>query len=107
MSWPPSADAADTLAQVGRETADEPVPRPRRGPLLPDSLLGFLAGDTDGGCAAVTTSTDSRTAFWLRAPNPDDAASTAVSKRVDPYPYPVYFARRRRKHRRPWLGLSS
>ncbi|WP_319462466.1 FtsK/SpoIIIE domain-containing protein [Micromonospora sp. RTP1Z1] len=47
------ADAADILAQVGRETADEPtrppLPRPRRGPLLPDSLLTFLDRDADGG----------------------------------------------------------
>ncbi|MGX1614798.1 FtsK/SpoIIIE domain-containing protein [Micromonospora chalcea] len=47
------ADAAEILAQVGRETADElarpSLPRPRRGPLLPDSLLTFLDCDADGG----------------------------------------------------------
>ncbi|MEU8186732.1 FtsK/SpoIIIE domain-containing protein [Micromonospora carbonacea] len=49
---PAPADAADILAQVGRETAPEPtrpLPRPRRGPLLPDSLLSFLDPDRDGG----------------------------------------------------------
>jgi S-DNA-T family DNA segregation ATPase FtsK/SpoIIIE len=50
--YPAPADAADILAQVGRETAPEPrrpLPRPRRGPLLPDSLLNFLDPDRDGG----------------------------------------------------------
>ncbi|WP_407663409.1 hypothetical protein [Micromonospora musae] len=51
--YPAPSDAADILAQVGRETADEParppLPRQRRGPLLPDSLLNFLDRDADGG----------------------------------------------------------
>ncbi|GIJ12360.1 FtsK/SpoIIIE domain-containing protein [Micromonospora andamanensis] len=50
--YPAPADAADILAQVGRETAPEPTHRPPlprpRGPLLPDSLLNILR-DTDGG----------------------------------------------------------
>lgn len=51
--YPAPADAADILAQVGRETATEPsrppLPRQRRGPLLPDSLLNILDRETDGG----------------------------------------------------------
>ncbi|MGC4877332.1 FtsK/SpoIIIE domain-containing protein [Micromonospora sp. DT43] len=51
--YPAPADAADILAQVGRETATEParppLPRQRRGPLLPDSLLNILDRDADGG----------------------------------------------------------
>ncbi|MCG5469687.1 hypothetical protein LADH09A_003606 [Micromonospora sp. LAH09] len=51
--YPAPADAADILAQVDRETATEPtrppLPRQRRGPLLPDSLLNILDRDTDGG----------------------------------------------------------
>ncbi len=50
--YPAPADAADILAQVGRETAEEPtrrIPGPRRaaGPLLPDSLLAALDPDND------------------------------------------------------------
>jgi DNA segregation ATPase FtsK/SpoIIIE, S-DNA-T family len=51
--YPAPADAADILAQVGRETATEPIrsiPGPRRptGPLLPDSLLAALdSSDND------------------------------------------------------------
>ncbi|MFC5925518.1 FtsK/SpoIIIE domain-containing protein [Micromonospora vulcania] len=50
--YPAPADAADILAQVGRETATEPVrvPLPRRpaaGPLIPDTLLNLLNRDTD------------------------------------------------------------
>ncbi|MFI6228509.1 FtsK/SpoIIIE domain-containing protein [Micromonospora echinospora] len=52
--YPAPADAADILAQVGRETAAEPVrpplPRMPLGPLLPDSLRNLLDGD--GGGAA-------------------------------------------------------
>lgn len=51
-AFPAPVDAADILAQVGRETAPEParptVPRPRRaGPLLPDALLAALDPDND------------------------------------------------------------
>lgn len=49
--YPAAADAADILAQVGRETAPEPV-RPvaqgrRSGPLLPDALLAALDTNRD------------------------------------------------------------
>lgn len=58
--YPAPADAADILAQVGRETAPEPnrtaLPRQRSaGPLLPDALLNLLNrdrqrdADGDGG----------------------------------------------------------
>nr|WP_240762317.1 FtsK/SpoIIIE domain-containing protein [Micromonospora sp. HM134] len=47
--YPAPADAADILAQVGRESTPEPVrpalPRPRRGPLLPDALRTILDAD--------------------------------------------------------------
>lgn len=50
--YPAPADAADILAQVGRETAAEPVrlPLPRKplGPLLPESLRNLLDGDGGG-----------------------------------------------------------
>ncbi|ATO17104.1 cell division protein FtsK [Micromonospora sp. WMMA2032] len=49
--FPAPADASDILAQVGRETATEPVrlPLPRKpsGRLLPDALRNLL--DSDGG----------------------------------------------------------
>jgi S-DNA-T family DNA segregation ATPase FtsK/SpoIIIE len=49
--YPAPADAADILAQVGRESTPEPVrpPLPRKpsGPLLPDALRNLL--DRDGG----------------------------------------------------------
>ncbi|MFG1715476.1 cell division protein FtsK [Micromonospora sp. NPDC049203] len=49
--FPAPADASDILAQVGQETATEPVrlPLPRKpsGPLLPDALRNLL--DRDGG----------------------------------------------------------
>ncbi|MEH1012542.1 FtsK/SpoIIIE domain-containing protein [Micromonospora sp. CPCC 206060] len=51
QQYPAPVDAADILAQVGRETAPEPtrrpLPGPRRGPLLPDALRNIL--DSDGG----------------------------------------------------------
>lgn len=47
--YPAPADAADILAQVGRESTPEPVraalPRQRRGPLLPDALRSILDAD--------------------------------------------------------------
>ncbi|MDG4788992.1 FtsK/SpoIIIE domain-containing protein [Micromonospora sp. WMMD1102] len=50
--YPAPVDAADILAQVGRETATEPtrVPLPRRpsGPLLPESLRNLLDRDNGG-----------------------------------------------------------
>ncbi|MDG4791041.1 FtsK/SpoIIIE domain-containing protein [Micromonospora sp. WMMD1102] len=50
--FPAPVDAADILAQVGRETAPEPtrpsLPRQRSsGPLLPDALLNLLRQDPD------------------------------------------------------------
>jgi S-DNA-T family DNA segregation ATPase FtsK/SpoIIIE len=54
--YPAPADAADILAQVGRETTPEPTrparpPLPRKpvGPLLPESLLNILDRDTNRG----------------------------------------------------------
>ncbi|MGW0434675.1 FtsK/SpoIIIE domain-containing protein [Micromonospora sp. NPDC003197] len=52
--FPAPVDAADILAQVGRETAPEPprpstLPRQRRGPLLPEALLNILDRDTERG----------------------------------------------------------
>ncbi|MFG3712220.1 cell division protein FtsK [Micromonospora sp. NPDC047730] len=50
--YPAPVDAADILAQVGRETAPEPVrlPLPRKpsGPLLPDALRNLLDRDSGG-----------------------------------------------------------
>ncbi|MDG9677387.1 FtsK/SpoIIIE domain-containing protein [Micromonospora sp. DH14] len=50
--YPAPADASDILAQVGRETAAEPVrlPLPRKpsGPLLPESLRNLLDRDAGG-----------------------------------------------------------
>nr|WP_329019267.1 FtsK/SpoIIIE domain-containing protein [Micromonospora rifamycinica] len=47
--YPAPVDAADILAQVGRESTPEParpaLPRPRRGPLLPDALRTILDAD--------------------------------------------------------------
>lgn len=50
--YPAPVDASDILAQVGRETATEPVrlPLPRKpsGPLLPDALRNLLDRDSGG-----------------------------------------------------------